>query len=170
MPGVIVWRAGSEDVSACQRATEVSFHNAVIRCYSDRTGAQRQSLEHHLHFLLRSPALSPNANAHAACPWTGANGIAGKPVGSSGRGLWHTVSTNNRRRVEQKKSLRELRTHQYHTGWHWAWTRSLNFHELVSVLGERDLTVLFYCLMNVAVNSFVPVSVNRVPDSRQTPT
>lgn len=90
MPGVIVWRAGSEDVSACQRATEVSSHNTVIRCYSDRTGVQRQGLEHHLHFPLRIQVLSSNTNAHEACPWTVANGTAEKPGGDSGEGLWHT--------------------------------------------------------------------------------
>jgi membrane protein DedA with SNARE-associated domain len=27
-------------------------------------------------------------------------------------------------------------------------------------LGERELNVLYYCLMNVTVNPFIPVSVN----------
>jgi len=33
-------------------------------------------------------------------------------------------------------------------------------HELVHILGERELNVLYYCLMNVTVNSFILVSVN----------
>ena len=33
-------------------------------------------------------------------------------------------------------------------------------HEFVHIFGERELNVLYYCLMNVTVNSFILVSVN----------
>ena len=33
-------------------------------------------------------------------------------------------------------------------------------HELVDILGERELNILYYCLMNVTVNAFILVYVN----------
>lgn len=32
--------------------------------------------------------------------------------------------------------------------------------ELVHILGQRELNLLYYCLMNVTVNAFILVSVN----------
>lgn len=36
----------------------------------------------------------------------------------------------------------------------------LSFNQRIHVLDDRELKVLYYCLMNVAVNSFILVPVN----------